>query len=117
MPDHPTSPSLERCTWCGVRVEAEESYRLAEEPGERRAAFCRLEHVVPWAIDGPHWEPGTIPEPAIRSASLAACAECGGPLDDTRLLLVRHRGGHRIPDAFCSVDHLAEWAKAGGRWR
>ena len=32
-------------------------------------------------------------------------------------LLVRHRGEHRISDGFCSVDHLADWAKAGGRWR
>ena len=40
----------------------------------------------------------------------------GVPLSDVHVLLVRHRGEHRIPDAFCSVDHLAEWAKAGGRW-
>jgi hypothetical protein len=33
------------------------------------------------------------------------------------VVLVRHRGEHRIPDAFCSADHLASWAKAGGRWR
>jgi hypothetical protein len=30
---------------------------------------------------------------------------------------MRHRAEHRIADAFCSVDHLLEWAKAGGRWR
>jgi hypothetical protein len=29
---------------------------------------------------------------------------------------VRHRGEHRIPDGFCSVDHLLAWAKAGGRY-
>jgi hypothetical protein len=33
------------------------------------------------------------------------------------VLLVRHRGEHRVADGFCSVDHLNEWAKAGGRWR
>jgi hypothetical protein len=33
-----------------------------------------------------------------------------------RVVLVRHRGEHRIPDAFCSPDHMSEWAKAGGRW-
>jgi hypothetical protein len=32
------------------------------------------------------------------------------------VLLVRHRGEHRIGDAFCTVEHLAQWAKAGGRW-
>ena len=26
------------------------------------------------------------------------------------------RTGRRIPDAFCSADHLAAWARAGGRW-
>jgi hypothetical protein len=31
--------------------------------------------------------------------------------------LIRHRGEHRIADAFCGTDHLLEWAKAGGRWR
>jgi hypothetical protein len=31
-------------------------------------------------------------------------------------MLVRHRGEHRIPDGFCSVDHLREWAQAGGRY-
>jgi hypothetical protein len=34
-----------------------------------------------------------------------------------RVTLIRHRGEHRIPDAFCSVDHAAAWARAGGRWR
>ena len=38
-------------------------------------------------------------------------------LGEAHLLLVRHRGEHRIPDGFCSVDHLLEWAKAGGSWR
>ena len=48
--------------------------------------------------------------------SIDACAHCGEPLGDVQVVLVRHRGEHRIPDAFCSADHLAEWAKAGGRW-
>jgi hypothetical protein len=33
------------------------------------------------------------------------------------VLLVRHRGEHRVGDAFCSADHLGEWAKRGGRWQ
>jgi hypothetical protein len=45
------------------------------------------------------------------------CAQCDAELDDGHLLLVRHRGEHRIPDGFCSVTHLEEWAKAGGRWQ
>jgi hypothetical protein len=104
------------CTWCGRLVEADDGYRLQERAGERRAAFCRLEHTIPWAIQGPHWEPGTLLEPPGIEAALDACAHCGEPLPDSRLVLVRHRGGHRIPDGFCSVDHLVEWAKRGGRW-
>jgi hypothetical protein len=110
-------PLNERCTWCGRPVEPEDGYRLAELPGERRAAFCRLEHVVPWSIQGPHWEAGEIAEPGGLIESVAACSQCGAPRGEVHLVLVRHRGEHRIPDAFCSVDHVADWAKAGGRWR
>ncbi len=106
-----------KCTWCGATVEAEDGYRLAEPAGARRAVFCRLEHIVPWAIQGPKWEAGEIEEPKAIEDSLDRCAHCEHLLDETRILLVRHRGEHRIPDAFCSVEHAAEWVKAGGRWR
>jgi len=107
----------ERCSWCGSDIERNDGFRLAEPAGERRAAFCRLEHVVPWAMQGAHWEAGRLVEPPGLADSLTDCAHCGEPLPDTRVLLVRHRGEHRIPDAFCAVDHLAAWAKKGGRWR
>ena len=109
----------ERCTWCGREVEAGDGFRAGEVPGARRAAFCRLEHLVPWSIQGAHWEPGAIEDrqPHDLGASIEACAQCGRRLSDVYVLLVRHRGEHRIPDAFCSVDHMADWAKAGGRWR
>jgi hypothetical protein len=106
----------ERCTWCGEAVEREDGYRVAEAPGERRAVFCRLEHVVPWSIQGPHWEAGHPEEPSGLADSIDRCAECGEELSDVYVLLVRHRGEHRIPDAFCSIEHLVSWAKAGGRW-
>ena len=106
----------ETCSWCGVVVERDDGFRLAEIPGERRAAFGRLEHVIPWYMQGPHWEAGRIEEPSGLADSIDACAHCGEPLGDVRLLLVRHRGEHRVPDAFCSGDHLAAWAKAGGRY-
>ena len=109
--------SRERCSWCGVAVEADDGFRAAEEAGERRATFCRLEHVVPWAMRGPHWEAGVLSERPSASAELERCAECGAALDDTRVLLVRHRGEHRVGDAFCGTDHLLAWARAGGRWR
>jgi hypothetical protein len=108
--------TAERCTWCGCYVERDDGYRLAERPGERRGTFCRLEHVVPWAMRGPHWEAGSPAEPEGIFDSIDACAHCGEVLGDVRLLLVRHRGEHRIPDGFCSVEHLATWAAAGGRY-
>ncbi len=104
----------EVCSWCGVDVEEGSGFRAAEPAGERRAVFCRLEHIVPWVIQGAHWEVGDI---ADNDDGLGRCAYCARPLDDALVLLVRHRGEHRIGDAFCGPEHLLEWAKAGGRWR
>jgi hypothetical protein len=105
--------STERCSWCGEPVEPDDGWRLEEVPGARRAAFCRLEHVVPWAMRGAHWEPG---ETGAQQPGPSECARCGSALGEVQVLLVRHRGQHRIADAFCSVDHMADWAKSGGRW-
>ena len=107
----------ETCNWCGAEVEAGDGFRAYEPAGERRAAFCRLEHVVPWAIQGAHWEAGELMEPPGVDSPSRRCSLCDAELGDVHVLLVRHRGEHRIPDAFCSVEHLADWAKSGGRWR
>jgi hypothetical protein len=106
--------STDTCSWCGRPIEPEDGWRVGELAGARRAAFCRLEHVVPWELQGARWEPGELERPA---GTPAACAHCGEPLGEVHVVAVRHRGGHRVPDAFCSVGHLAAWAKAGGRWR
>ena len=93
-------------------------FRAAEPAGERVAVFCRLEHIVPWAIQGARWEPGTLPEAQGEAGpGLGRCAQCAGAVGDAYVLLIRHRGQHRIADAFCDVDHLLGWAKAGGRWQ
>ena len=108
----------ERCAWCGVAVEDEDGFRAAEPTGERKAAFCRLEHIVPWVIQGAHWEAGSLVDADDDAATgLGRCAQCATPLDETYVLLIRHRGEHRIADTFCGPDHLLDWAKAGGRWR
>ena len=109
--------ATEVCSWCGVEIGPDEGFRAAEPAGERKAAFCRLEHVVPWAIQGAHWAPGRVLAPGEPDDGLGRCAHCGGRLTDARVLLIRHRGEHRIADAFCGVDHLLRWAKAGGRWQ
>jgi len=108
-----SAQSTERCSWCGEAIDPDDGWRLQQLPGARRAAFCRLEHAVPWSIQGAHTEPG---EDTPAAGGLESCARCGTPLTDVRVVLVRHRGGHRIPDGFCSVDHMADWAKSGGRY-
>jgi hypothetical protein len=102
------------CTWCGGAVGPGEGFRALEPAGARRAVFCRLEHIVPWAIRGAHWEAadGELPEVTVH-----ACSECGAALGDAPVLLVRERGDVLVPDGFCSVGHLLDWAKAGGRFR
>ena len=107
--------SIDTCSWCGNAIEREDGWRAQEVPGARTAAFCRLEHVVPWVIQGAQWLPGS--EPGPEHNGLGRCAWCAQPVDERVVLLVRHRGAHRIGDAFCSTSHLLEWAKAGGRWR
>ena len=114
---------LGRCSWCDRAVDRGDGWRLHELPGARRAAFCRLEHVVPWWIQGAHWDavpPGEEHELWSDEAGgdgSTSCTRCGEPLGDVTVTLVRHRGEHRIPDVFCSVEHMADWAKAGGRWQ
>ena len=106
----------EQCSWCGEAIEAHEGFRVAEPAGERRAAFCRLEHIVPWAIRGAHWEALQADAEGLRDG-LSRCAWCDAALAEDHVALVRYRGEHRIPDGFCGVAHLLEWAKAGGRYR
>ena len=107
----------EACTWCGASVEPWDGFRAYELAGGRRAVFCRLEHVIPWSIQGAHWDAGTLTEPPSLDEGVTRCSHCDAELTDTHVLLVRHRGEHRVADGFCSVDHLSDWAKAGGRWR
>ena len=107
----------EVCTWCGGEVELDDGWRAYEPAGERRAVFCRLEHVVPWAIEDAHWEPGAFTEHPGLDEGATRCSHCDAELGDVHVLLVRHRGEHRVADGFCSVEHMLEWAKAGGRWQ
>jgi hypothetical protein len=109
--------AVESCAWCGAAVDPDDGFRAYDPPGARRAVFCRLEHVVPWAIQGAHWEAGEPEEPLPAEGAPPACAWCEKELDEVRVVLLRHRGEHRIRDDFCSADHLLDWAKAGGRWR
>jgi ribosomal protein L24E len=106
----------DRCAWCGADVELGDGFRAYEMDGGRRAVFCRLEHIVAWAIRGAWWEPLEDIEHAHADDLVHDCAHCGAPLVPGHVLLVRARGVHRVPDGFCTVGHLLEWAKAGGRY-
>ena len=116
--------SSEQCSWCETPVHTDDGFRVSAPALNSRAVFCRLEHIVPWAIQGAGWmegEAGASPPPEEAppppEESPFRCAYCEGPLDEAQVLLVRHRGPHRIRDDFCSVEHLLDWAKAGGRWQ
>ena len=101
------------CTWCGAAVASDEGFRCVEPAGARLATFCRLEHIVAWGLRGAHWEAA----PADLTASVEGdCSFCGGELPDTRVIVVRARGEARVTDGFCNVDHLVQWAKAGGHY-
>jgi hypothetical protein len=107
---------MTRCAWCGDDVEEDDGFRAYEVEGRRVAAFCRLEHVVAWGLRSAYWDPATEGEGADSDAQVSECAQCGAPLGDVHVVLVRRRGEARIPDGFCSVDHMLAWAKRGGRW-
>ncbi len=109
--------SGQACTWCDTEVVADDGFHIAEPALHRRAVFCRLEHIVPWAIQGGAWEDGRAEDPPPPEEDPPSCAHCARELDGVQVLLVRHRGQHRIRDDFCSAEHLADWAKAGGRWQ
>jgi hypothetical protein len=100
------------CTWCGRSVDEGEGFRAYARERGQQAVFCRLEHVVPWAMRGAAWAPGA----EATGVEVGACSWCDAPLGDDHVLLVRARGEHRVADGFCDADHLAAWAKAGGRW-
>ncbi len=118
-----TGPDGEKCTWCGAEVEPSGGFRAYEPAGERGATFCRLEHIVPWQMQGGVWLSEPVANPGITGRGteempgIDSCSHCAAALDQDSVLLVRHRGEHRIGDGFCSVGHMAAWAKAGGRWR
>src|SRR5437764_11111684 len=116
-----TSPAAQReCTWCGAPVDAASGYRAAEPAGARVATFCRLEHVVPWEINGAHWEPDDdvsgIDGALLERSGLDRCSQCGEPVGDRAVVLVLHLVEHRIVDAFFGMGHAAVCTRADRRW-
>ncbi|QEC49164.1 hypothetical protein FSW04_17320 [Baekduia soli] len=107
----------EQCSWCAASVGADDGFRVAEPESDHKAVFCRLEHVVPWVIHGASWDRGRIVTDGEPDDALGRCALCGDHLAERRVLVVRHRGRHRIADAFCRLEHLHDWARGGGRYK
>ena len=80
----------EHCSWCGEAVPADDGFRAFEPAGERRAVFCRLEHVVPWVIRGAHWAPA-------RDRRRRAARRARAGLRAVRRAARRHAGPARPP--------------------
>ncbi len=104
-----------KCDWCGTKVLEDDGFRLVKPVHNLIATFDRLEHVVPWIMKGPDWHIASggveLPPDAPTVDS-----QTGEELGDEPVYLVRHRGEHRIADAFANIDNALEWAKAGGRF-
>jgi hypothetical protein len=98
-------------------VPTGDGYRAGEPAGERVAAFCDLAHVVPWASQGAHWQPGALAGDMALDDPSTACSHCGEAVGDAYVLGVERRGEVRVVDAFCSPAHLSAWARTGGRQR
>ena len=134
---------LEKCSWCGTEVEPEDGFRAYEPAGERRAVFCRLEHVIPWSIQGAHWDAGTLTEPVSLDEKATRCSHCDAELTDAHLGtgevlqdrdrpvrgargVAHHAGGLRVlldapvgevqaRDVHARPDHLTEGLRIAGR--
>lgn len=129
------------CSWCRADVAVDEGYRARRPASGQLAVFCRLEHIVPWVLRGARWptaspgapaddaatdsvegpRPGQAPshaaeDPAAEGSAPSRCSHCDAELGAEQIVLVHHRGEHRITDAFCDTDHLRRWANAGGRF-
>jgi hypothetical protein len=74
----------EPCSWCGDDVDPDDGFRAYEPPaGGRRAVFCRIEHIVPWAIKGSRWGAERVTEPpapkrGLRAARIASHSSASG---------------------------------------
>lgn len=99
------------CAWCGA--DAADGFRLHDPEHARGATFCRLEHLVACSIRGMRWGPPADSAPPPQGS----CALCSERLSGMAPQLVRTRGEHRVADGFCTLDHLFEWARSGGRYR
>ena len=64
-----------------------------------------------------HWEAGELSEEAGVAEEVTRCSFCEAELGMSTSCSSATAASFRIPDGFCSVDHMAQWAKEGGRWR
>jgi len=99
----------EQCAWCGEPIDPGDSYLL--QSGQGAAAFCRLEHVVPFVMRDRRLIPAGAPRPRPRAAP---CTHCGAPTSADPVALAHNRSGEILSHDFCSLDHARAWALKGG---
>lgn len=103
-----------KCDWCGVYLDEDSGVRLLWPDRSLGAAFCRLEHVIPWIMtknDWHIWDDVTVPEEAA-----VTCAQSGADLGEGAIYLTKERDGILVADGFSGPEELLDWAKAGGRY-
>ena len=108
----------EPCTWCGTAVPEDDGFRVAEPEEQRKAVFCRLEHVVPWIIQGAGLGVRRTSSPPASPTTPSAAARCAATRSaSSASSWSATAASHRIGDAFCRLEHLEDWAKGGGRYK
>lgn len=78
------------------------------------AAFCRLEHVVPWLMEKNDWH--ILRQAEVPPSADPFCVVTGNELDEAALYLVRRHGDIEVVDGFSGPEEVLTWAKAGGRY-
>jgi hypothetical protein len=102
------------CDWCGVRLDEDEGPRLLQPQRNLGAAFCRLEHVVPWLMQKNDWH--ILPKVEVPEGAAPVCAQTGADLEEDAYYLVSRRDGTEVADGFINLEAVLAWAKAGGRY-
>ena len=105
---------LSKCDWCGVGLGERDGLRLVKPARNMGAAFCRLEHVVPWLMKKNDWH--ILGTAEVPDAADPVCPVTGEELEESAIYLIRWPSDVEVADGFSDTEALLEWARSGGRY-
>ena len=101
------------CTWCGTAVEPDDGVPRGRAGG--RAQGGVLPARARRAVGDPGRRTGSPARSRARSHNgLGRCAQCATRSTRASCSLVRHRGEHRIADAFCGTPICSSGRRPAG---